>query len=480
MLPVCSIAMEYASLHGHMRNSFLQRFRRKSVQWLGLMSSAGFLPGIIAGFVGDRIGIYLGRRVTLWIGTTISASGSILMSLSTSYGSFCAGRALTGFGYGIALDVAPALRLELAHPRYRGPLSAFYTCVYYPSAILSAAACLGCMNLTGDKSWRVPCLLQLVGPGITLVMTSTVPESPRWLVKNGKSDRALAVLAKYHANGKFDDPLAVFEYHEIRNALANEAVAHHVKYSDFSKVLETEKGLLSMSSLPLARTGWATASFRTISAQSWQPWASRRLRRNFKFLSACDAGTVRLVISTSAAMLVDRVGRRPLWLTSTGGMLACLAIVMGLSASYSETGSKSVGAAAIIFLFLFYGSYDIAWTPLTYAYPAEIFPYSLRTKAQAIFLAIQTAANSVNTWVNPIALETIAWKYYGVYVGIDLALLIIIYFLFLETKGRTIEEISSIFDKDMDRGPSLSERDGGESLSATKMTDSKVTSSHVE
>lgn len=38
---------------------------------------------------------------------------------------FCAGRAVTGFGYGIALDVAPALLLELAHPRYRGPLSAF-------------------------------------------------------------------------------------------------------------------------------------------------------------------------------------------------------------------------------------------------------------------------------------------------------------------------------------------------------------------
>lgn len=66
-------------------------------------------------------------------------------------------------------------------------------------------------------------------------------------------------------------------------------------------------------------------------------------------------------------MLVDRVGRRPLWLTSTAGMLASLAIVTGLSASYSETGSKSVGAAAIVFLFLFYGSYDIAWTPLTYA-----------------------------------------------------------------------------------------------------------------
>lgn len=57
----------------------------------------------------------------------------------------------------------------------------------------------------------------------------------QWLVKNGKSDKALAVLAKYHANGKADDPLVVFEYHEIRNALANEAAAHHAKYSDFIK-----------------------------------------------------------------------------------------------------------------------------------------------------------------------------------------------------------------------------------------------------
>ncbi|KAF4817469.1 Lactose permease [Colletotrichum siamense] len=421
---------------------------------LGLMSSAGFLPGIIAGFVGDRIGIYLGRRVTLWIGTTISASGSILMSLSTSYSSFCVGRALTGFGYGIALDVAPALLLELAHPRYRGPLSAFYTCVYYLSAILSAAACLGCMNLTGDKSWRVPCFLQLVGPGITLLMTSTVPESPRWLVKNGKSDRALAILAKYHANGKFDDPLVVFEYHEIRDALANEAVAHHVKYSDFLKGSGNRKRL-AINVIIAFGTNWVGNGIISY------------------YLSPVLAT---LGITSTTTQLQILVGLQ-CW---NCGMLACLAIVMGLSASYSENGSKSVGAAAIVFLFLFYGSYDIAWTPLTYAYPAEIFPYSLRTKAQAIFLAIQTAANSVNTWVNPIALEAIAWKYYGVYVGIDLALLVIIYFLFPETKGRTIEEISSIFDKDVDRGQSLSEPYGGESVSAAKMADSKITSSHVE
>lgn len=81
-------------------------------------------------------------------------------------------------------------------------------------------------------------------------------------------------------------------------------------------------------------------------------------------------------------------------------------------------------------------------------YPVEILPFSLRTKGQAIFIAVQTCAVSVNTWVNPVALDAIAWKYYSVYIAILIALLIIIWFGFPETKGLTIEEIAIVFDKD--------------------------------
>lgn len=74
-----------------------------------------------------------------------------------------------------------------------------------------------------------------------------------------------------------------------------------------------------------------------------------------------------VVLSTAAAILVDKVGRRPLWLSSTGGMLVSLCVVMGLSAEYAKNHHARIGLAVIPFLFLFFGSYDLAWTPLAYS-----------------------------------------------------------------------------------------------------------------
>jgi MFS family permease len=156
-----------------------------------------------------------------------------------------------------------------------------------------------------------------------------------------------------------------------------------------------------------------------------------------------------VIISTTAGINCDRIGRRPLWLTSTIGMLCAFIVVMGLSGSYATMGQdRAVGLAVIPFLFIFFGFYDLAWTPLSNMYTVEILPYNLRAKGQAIYNIVQGSANAVNQWVNPIILEAIHWKYYGVYIAILSLYAVIIYFRFPETKNLTIEEISLIFDGD--------------------------------
>ena len=78
----------------------------------------------------------------------------------------------------------------------------------------------------------------------------------------------------------------------------------------------------------------------------------------------------------------------------------------------------------------FYGSYDIAWTPLPYHYTTEIMPYSLRTKGLAIFTVFNQVGNAFNQFVNPIALAKLTWKYYGFYVGMLAIFLVIEYFFY--------------------------------------------------
>ena len=132
---------------------------------------------------------------------------------------------------------------------------------------------------------------------------------------------------------------------------------------------------------------------------------------DFKILRTNAFGFFSLVIwATGAAVLIERIGRRPLWLTASAGMTISLALVMGLSAGFTEFGNKAAGLGVIAFLFTFYASYDIAYTPMSYSYPIEILTYTLRTKGSAIFVTIATLANAANQWVNPVALGAIHWK----------------------------------------------------------------------
>jgi hypothetical protein len=153
-----------------------------------------------------------------------------------------------------------------------------------------------------------------------------------------------------------------------------------------------------------------------------------------------------LVVAETVGINAHRFGRRTLFLVSTAGMILSYAFVMGFSAGFAQTSKSALGIAAIPFLFLFYGSYDIAWTTLNYTYCAEIMPYNLRVKGLALYLAIQQAGNAFNQFVNPIALDSIAWRYYAVYIAIDCFYFVVIYLTFPETKSLSIEEVALVFD----------------------------------
>ncbi|OHF04034.1 hypothetical protein CORC01_00896 [Colletotrichum orchidophilum] len=377
---------------------------------LGLMNSAALFPGLISPYFAELIANRFGRRWAVWIGVLINIAGAVVNSAAINLGMYIAGRVLMGIGISMGLTIAPTLLQEIAHPRYRAQIGSMYTCIYYIAAVISAAVCLGARHIEGNAAWRIPCYLQLVGPGVTLAMTFTMPESPRWLVRHGASDEALQVLGKYHANGDINDPLVRLEYEEIMENVRADELNSETKYTDYL--------------LPKNRP------------------------RLFLLVAIAI-----VILSTSAALSVDRVGRRPLWLTSTIGMFFSFIVVMGLSGAYDTQGQqKAVGLAVVPFLFVFFGFYDLAWTPLSNMYSVEILPYNLRTKGQAIYNIVQGSANAVNQWVNPIILDAIHWKYYAVYIGILALYCVIIYLRFPETKGLTIEEIAIIFDGDRAKG----------------------------
>jgi len=87
-----------------------------------------------------------------------------------------------------------------------------------------------------------------------------------------------------------------------------------------------------------------------------------------------------LIISVSCAFLIDRVGRRPLFITATAGMLITFVIWTICTALFEDSGNLAAGKAVIAMIFLFSATYAFAWSGLLVAYTVEIMPFKLRAK----------------------------------------------------------------------------------------------------
>lgn len=153
-------------------------------------------------------------------------------------------------------------------------------------------------------------------------------------------------------------------------------------------------------------------------------------------------------IACGSATLVERLGRRFLLLTSTIGMLFVFTIWTALAARNQQTGNvdKGLSIGIVTMVFVFATFYNFAMAPLPIAYLLEILPFTLRAKGLSVFNLAQYCSGLINGFVNPVGLAALGWRYYIVFVCTLVLWLFVIYFTFPETRGRSLEEVSQIFD----------------------------------
>lgn len=154
-----------------------------------------------------------------------------------------------------------------------------------------------------------------------------------------------------------------------------------------------------------------------------------------------------LIFAVAGASTSDKYGRRVLWLSATTLMLIFLSTSTVMAGLFSELHLLEAGITVVPMLFLFCGAYDFAYMPLFIAYPAEILPFQLRAKGLAITLTTDSLACFFNQYVNPVAFEVLRWRYFSIYVGCLVIVLGLVYFFFPETQGKSLEEVSRIFEK---------------------------------
>ncbi|KAL5586409.1 hypothetical protein FOBRF1_016279 [Fusarium oxysporum] len=404
--------------------------------------SLGGLPAFIpAAYVSD----WMGRRFTIALGSSIMIAAAIIQASTNGPWAFLGTKIMLGIGLGFAQTSAPPLTTEIAHPRHRANVTNMFQAIWFWGAILSAVVTIGTLHMSGSWSWRLPVLFQAFFPALQLIGLTFIPESPRWLISKNRRDEALAMLVKYHANGDTEDELVLFEFKEICTVIDQEREAEkNIGFMSFFKTKGNRHRLLICVlvgfMIQWAGNGIVSYYLAPILTSVGVTDAVSQAGINLG-LQIWNA-----ILAALGAMAAERYGRRPLWLLSTSGMLASFIVVTALSAVFAEHGTKVAGYCVVAFLFVFFGFYDIAFTPLSIAYPVEILPFDLRSKGLSINLTVVFAAGFFNQYVNPIALEAIQWKFYFVYIATLAAMLPTIWFLFPETKGRTLEEIAVVFD----------------------------------
>ncbi|KAL0576861.1 hypothetical protein V5O48_005126 [Marasmius crinis-equi] len=411
---------------------------------LGLITASLFFPAIVFCPLGSWIANRYGRRLAILIGVVFLVAGGIANALAKDVNQFIGSRTIIGTGGAMVKVAAPALLQELAHPRLRSVLGAMYYGFFFTGSITSSWLCVAGLYIKGEWGWRFPAMFQVVGPILVTAITITAPESPRFYVKKGDSKRALEILAKYHANGDKDDELVQWEMREIAIALEHEKAGSKMSYVDFLRTGGNRRRLFTVAILGLG-ANWLGNG--VVSYYLSPVLKSVGITKPVQ-ITCINAGLAmwNLPWAWIGAFGSEHWGRRPAFFTSTVGMFVSYVFVMGLSAGFATKHHSGLGIAVIPFLFFFNAFYAIAWTPLPYHYTTEIMPYSLRTKGLAIYTILNQLGNAFNQFVNPIALNSIQWKYYSVYLGILVIVFFLEYFFFPETRGLSLEEITYVYD----------------------------------
>lgn len=386
----------------------------------------------------------LGRRTGVCIGCIIMILGVILQTISVNLKMFIAARFFLGFGIAIAHGSSPLLVTELVHPQHRATFTTIYNTTWYIGSFIAAWLTFGTNHINNDWAWRVPSLVQALPSILQLSFVWFVPESPRWMIAHGKIEKAHQTLAKVHANGNLDDEVVQIELQEIKDTIKLEQEFESNGWGELIKTKGNRHRLLILLTLGL------------FSQWSGNGLVSYYLNIIFDSIGITN-GNIQLIINgclqilniivaTGQCFVVDKVGRRPLFLIATTGMLATFIVWTICSARYAINGDSGAGSAVVAMIFIYYVFYNMAWSGLLVGYSAEILPYSLRAKGMTAMFLMVDIALFFNQYVNPIALKHIAWKYYIVYDVWIAVELVVVYFFYIETRYTPLEEIAKHFD----------------------------------
>ncbi|MEH6478774.1 MULTISPECIES: sugar porter family MFS transporter [Pseudoalteromonas] len=401
------------------------------------------LGALAAGPLADKFG----RRAIMIITAIIFAISAFGSGISESSAEFIFYRLFGGLGIGAASVLAPAYIAEVAPPALRGRLATLQQLAIvlglfaaFLSNYLIADAAGSAQNILmlDIAAWRWMFWAELVPAVLFLVGVLFIPESPRYLVAQGKVDDAKAVFSKI-SNDNVDAQIS-----DVKRSLHSDTKPSiRDLFIDGSKKVH-----------PIVWVGVALSVFQqfvginVVFYYGSELWQAAGFDESQSLFINVLAGTTNIVSTFIAIALVDKIGRKPLLLVGSIGMfisLSALTYIFG-SAGLDEAGklalSDNMGTFALIMANLFVVFFGLSWGPVVWVLLGEMFNNRIRGAALAVAASAQWIANFAITMTFPIMLANIGLA--GAYGFYALSALISIFFVvkyIKETRGKTLESM---------------------------------------
>ncbi|XP_027080542.1 sugar carrier protein C-like [Coffea arabica] len=408
---------------------------------LTLFTSSLYFAALLASFVASSVTRACGRRVSMVIGGTLFLAGSAVNGFAQNVLMLIIGRLLLGFGIGFANQSVPVYLSEMAPYRYRGALNMVFQ-LSITIGILGANL-LNYFMANLKYGWRISLGCAAV-PGIIFIIGSLLlPDTPNSLIERGKREEAKIMLQKIRGirdvDEEFDDlVIASEESKKVQHPWANIMKEKNRPQLTFAMLIPFFQQFTGINVIMF----YAPVLFKTIGFGS-----------TASLMSAVITGLVNCLSTLVSIAIVDRFGRRGLFLEGGSQMLIMqLAIAAAIGAKFGVSGNpgslpKGYALAVVAMICVYVAGFAWSWGPLGWLVPSEIFPLEVRSAGQSINVSVNMIFTFVVAQIFPVMLCKLKFGLFLFFSFFVVIMTIFIYKFFPETKGVPIEEMAIVWSR---------------------------------
>lgn len=402
---------------------------------VGWITSSLMLGAIFGGAISGQLSDRLGRRKMILISAVVFALGSIVSGLAPNDGIFflIAARAILGLAVGAASALVPAYMSEMAPARLRGRLSGINQTMIVSGMLLSYIVDFLLQDLPTMWAWRTMLAIAAVPAVILFLGVLRLPESPRFLVRTGRSDQARQVLAMVRPGANIDA-----EFAEIQQTVALEEKVQ--ARTSWATILDSKYRYLVIA-------GIGVAAFQQFQGANAIFYYIPLIVEQASGAAATSAlmwpiiqGVILVLGSLLFLVIADRFKRRTL--LTLGGSVMGISFILPAVINWINPDTNPM--LIVVFLSIYVAFYSFTWAPLTWVIVGEIFPLVIRGRAAGLASSFNWTGSFAVGLLFPIMTASMPQPaVFAIFGVICLLGVIFVRTLVPETRGRSLEEIEA-------------------------------------